>query len=108
MAFLRAQHPASTAQWVASLTGINATTIDKWLSGRSAPGFAHFGALIAAYGPELLAAAFERAPDWLSEAAQAEKRARLQDQQARIAAEMRALDAMAADGIGADGREGSR
>lgn len=63
--FLKRKHPQSTAHHVEAETGVPAGTVEKWISGKSRPGFLHFGALISVYGAELLASAYERPPRWL-------------------------------------------
>jgi hypothetical protein len=72
---LRARHPVKTAEHVAALTGEPVATIRKWLEGRARPGWRAWLKLIGVYGPDILAAAFETPPEWLDEAARAQKRA---------------------------------
>jgi hypothetical protein len=93
--FLRARHPAKTAEEVEAATfgRVSSATAKKWLAGVSNPSFFGCIALISAYGPEFLAAVMDDAPAWLSEAARAEKLAGLETEQARIAAAIAALNA---------------
>lgn len=90
-AFIRRAHPNNTAHHVEALTGVPAGTVEKWLCGKSSPGFRHFGALIAIYGPSLLAAVYPNAPAWLDKATRDERLSNLQEQQTAIEAEMRQL-----------------
>lgn len=76
VAFLRARHPIRAADNVAADAGIAADTVRKWFDRASAPSFGAMLLLIRAYGPEILAAAFERPPQWLDRAARDADRAR--------------------------------
>jgi DNA-binding phage protein len=87
--FLRARYPTKTAEIVAADTGLQATTIRQWLDRGSAPSFRATLALIAAYGPALLAIAMgDEPPEWLSRAARAERQAELEARLADTAAEL--------------------
>lgn len=84
--FLRNLYPQKTAESVAADTGLRPTTVRKWIDRGPAPSFRATLALIAAYGPALLAVAFGRnPPEWLSHAAHVEEMKRLRAEQARIA-----------------------
>ena len=65
IAFLRRAFPAATAQNVSAVTGIPASTVDKWLRGISAPDSDNLCILAAAFGPRFLAAAMPVARPWL-------------------------------------------
>lgn len=65
--WLRVRHPQKFAEHVAATTSgaVSADTARKWLHG-SAPSFFAMVALVAAYGPEFLAACYGDArPAWL-------------------------------------------
>ena len=57
VSFLRAKHPAKTAQAVAADTGLPARTVERWLTLDARPSVAAFARLVAAYGAPFLAAA---------------------------------------------------
>ena len=86
VAFLGKLHPVKTCENVAAETGIRAATVRQWVARESAPNFRALFRLMCAYGPDLLCAALDNPPRWLSEAARAEE-------QARIDAEIAALQA---------------
>jgi hypothetical protein len=90
IAFLRARHPTKTAEEIEAATRgrVGAGTAKKWLSRVSAPSFIACLALIQAYGPEFLAAVMDEHPAWLSAAARAERLAKLEREQIRIAREI--------------------
>lgn len=75
--FLRRLYPANTAANVAADTGLTEAAVQKWLSRGSSPSLAAAGRLALAYGPEILAAAWGEAPEWLTTAAMAEEESRL-------------------------------
>lgn len=89
--FLRRRHPIKTADCVAAETGVPVGTVENWLCGRAAPAGSSFAALLVAYGPAVLAAALPVVPRWVDEAARAEALARLEAEQARLAARMAEL-----------------
>lgn len=91
IAFLRARHPAKTAEEVAALTGLPADTVRKWLDRASAPSFAACFALIGAYGPDFVAAVMEHPPAWIDTAARAARREALARDIARLQAELNKL-----------------
>lgn len=93
VAFLRGRHPHRTADEVAAATRgrVPAETVRGWIRRASAPSWQAGLALVAAYGPEFLAAALGDAPGWLDAAARAEKLAALEAEQARVAAEILSL-----------------
>jgi hypothetical protein len=87
--FLRRRHPSKTVANVAAETGCTTHQVGKWLEGASAPNGAAMTALIAAYGPEFLAAVMPDAPAWLDAALQAERRAQID---AKIAQRRREIE----------------
>jgi transcriptional regulator with XRE-family HTH domain len=89
IAFFRARHPVKTADFVAAETGISRETVAQWLKRNSRPGWRHVFALIAAYGPEFLAAVYQRAPRWIDGAA---RQARQQALEAQLAATQAEID----------------
>jgi hypothetical protein len=76
-AWLRGRHPGKTAECVAADIGISVNTVRKWLSRESRPNAVAVFRLIAAYGPEFLAAVYPKAPAWLSSIVRAERLASL-------------------------------
>ncbi|MDE2106603.1 MAG: helix-turn-helix transcriptional regulator, partial [Patescibacteria group bacterium] len=72
--FLRRAHPQKTAEHVAERIGCPPETVRQWLRGHARPNFSATLALVGVYGPELLAAALPRAPQWLARALSAERR----------------------------------
>lgn len=91
--FLRAKHPEKTAPNVAAETGLPIDSVKKWLSGEALPGSGALLTLACVYGPELMAAMLNGAPAWLDHAVREQKIRELEAQQARIAAELQALEA---------------
>jgi len=91
VAFIRRLHPVKTAEHVSADIGVAADTIRKWIEGVAKPSFVAFSKLILAYGPAFLIAVYPQAPKWLDEAARRERLAALEEQQARIRAEIEAL-----------------
>jgi transcriptional regulator with XRE-family HTH domain len=77
IAFLRRIHPIKTAEAVSADTGVQASTVRKWLERASAPSFAALFRLLGAYGPEFVCACMNTPPEWLSEAARKEEARRL-------------------------------
>jgi hypothetical protein len=104
VAFLRRRHAstgAKIAEAVEADTGVSAGTVRKWLDRSSAPSFAACLALITAYGPEFLAAVFDRAPSWIDAAARAARRDQIESAIACLEAEAARLRD---DGLRDDGR----
>lgn len=90
-AWLRRRHPVKTAAAVAAETGLPEERVRKWLAGSAAPTGGSLVALLAAYGPAVLAAALTHVPAWLDESVRAEALAELERERARLAAEMEKL-----------------
>ena len=90
-AHLRRRHPVKTAACVAAAIGASERTVEKWLEGASLPSAGWFCRLIAAYGPEFLAAALPGALGWLSAARRLERLAALEAEQARVGLEIKKL-----------------
>lgn len=90
-AWLRARHPVKTAAAVAAETGLPQTRIQKWLAGAATPTGASLVALLAAYGPAVLAASMDHVPDWLDEQVRADELATLRREQERLRARMKTL-----------------
>lgn len=69
-AFLREAHPHDTAVNVAADIAVSVRTVERWLASDRAvaPRLDHFFSLIAAYGPNVLAAAYPAALGWLEDA----------------------------------------
>ena len=86
--YLRARHPAKTADHVAAVTGIPAGTVQKWLDRGSAPSARHFCCLIAAYGPGFLISVFTAAPEWLDEDAREQRATELKSEIAALEAKL--------------------
>lgn len=91
--WLRAKHPAKTAEAVEAAThgAVSVETARKIITRQSAPAFATLEALIAAYGPEFLAAALPRCPQWLVDAAERTELAEINAEQVRLEARLTAL-----------------
>jgi hypothetical protein len=85
--FFATRHPVKTAQCVAANIGASERTVEKWLDGTSTPNMHAFGRLVAAYGPEFLAACFPGC-DWLSAASRAARRENLSAELARLEREI--------------------
>ncbi|MFN3250090.1 hypothetical protein [Roseibium album] len=79
--FFRQKYPVNTAAYVAKDLGVAVRTAEGWLgSSPSAPRAAVLIKGILVYGPEFLTVLLPETPDWLSEAARNEQRAKtLQD-----------------------------
>ena len=88
-AFLhRAYNNRDVAVNVAADTGINQTTVEKWLAEASLPQAHHLVRLIGVYGPEMLAALIPTKLGWLDEAVQHDKAQRIRADIARLQAEL--------------------
>ena len=90
--FLRARHPFKTAAHVAADTGCSIEQVRKWLAGAAEPNHSATLRLIAAYGPEFLAAVMPQRFEWLDEGVRAARRAALKSE---IAARERELESLA-------------
>lgn len=66
--FLATKHPTKTAASVAADTGCSIHQIEKWIEGASAPAGLAMLRLIAAYGPEFIAAVMQPRLRWIDEA----------------------------------------
>ena len=62
--FLFAAFPYATAQHTESVTGISSGTVENWLRSRAKPSGEHLGALVSAFGPVFVAAAFPSTRQW--------------------------------------------
>lgn len=71
--FLRTAFPTSTALNVECMTGISAGTVENWIRARSRPSAEHLGALVSAFGPQFVAAAFPSTRAWTGRAVRAER-----------------------------------
>jgi hypothetical protein len=69
VAFLRRRHPIKTAIAVEAEAGVSEAAIKKLMARGTMPSFLTLGRLLAAYGPELLAATMDNPPEWLRSAA---------------------------------------
>ncbi len=88
VAYLVELYPAKTAEYVAADTGLAPDTVRKWLMRVSSPSFMACMTLIAAYGPEFLAAVMDKPPVWIDTAARAARREQLAREMAALEAEM--------------------
>lgn len=90
--YLRARHPAKTGEAVEAATRgrVRAEAFRKAEQRGGSMNAEAFAALIAAYGPDFLAAILPGL-DWLSDAARAERQRALMAEQARLSAELEAL-----------------
>jgi hypothetical protein len=61
-------------------TGIAGDNLRKWREGVSRPSWPHMLAMIWVFGPEFLAAVFDRAPNWLATAAREEMTRKLESE----------------------------
>ena len=79
--FFRDRYPAATAAAVATDLGVSLRTVEAWLgSSPREPKATQIIKAIWIYGPEFLTVLLPETPDWLSEAARNEQRAKtLQD-----------------------------
>ena len=85
IAHLRALHPVKTAECVAAATGLPVETIQTWIDRGSCPNLIGYLRVLAAYGPDFVAASMgERSPAWLTRAGQEAEIARLEAQRAEI------------------------
>jgi hypothetical protein len=97
-AFLRRLHPSKTAMNVAADTGCSAAQVEKWLEAGTLPNCVAMMRLIAAYGPEFLAAMFEAPPAWIVAACVAERGARIDSEIAQREREIDDLKSQARRG----------
>lgn len=93
IAFLRAAHPRDTAKCVAAAIDAPPETIGNWLKGKAQPSLRHFGRLMMAYGPDLVAATFPNAPAWLDAAKRDARLRKVEEAMAELKAERAALQA---------------
>lgn len=94
--YLRRLHPEKTGANVAADTRgrLSAKTVDKMLERQSAPSLPNAVILLEAYGPSFMCALMgDRAPDWLSEAGRAARRAELEAKIAALNAELEEVPA---------------
>lgn len=75
--FLRARHPVKTATNVAAETGCGVHQVKRWLEGAATPNGEAWVALIAAYGPDFIAAVMPERMGWLDAALQAREAAKI-------------------------------
>jgi hypothetical protein len=73
LAYLRQMYPTQTYYSIAADTGIAAGTIENWFMRKAKPSASHFAGLIAAYGPQFLAAVLTVKPEWVERAAKYER-----------------------------------
>lgn len=91
-AFLRAQHPVKTAEWVAAETGIPAETIAHWLKIDGRPSAAHLLALIGAYEAEFLVSIAPSLGKWLDPVRRERKLLELERRRGLIDQEIKSLE----------------
>lgn len=89
--FIRTKYPNKTAESVAADTGVGIETVKKWLDGSVRPSWDGIFALICAYGTPFMVATVLTKPKWLDDAHRRERLAALEEQQARIRAEIAEL-----------------
>ncbi len=92
--YLRRLHPGRTVDnIVADLAAwdVKNSTIAKMLERRTAPSVPLLFAMVEAYGPDFLAAAYPKQLGWLSEAARAQRKATLEARMADLKSEMERL-----------------
>lgn len=90
---LVARYPSKTADCVAADTGIKAETIQKILNRVSMPSGLVLLRLVAAYGPDFLAACMgSGAPSWLVTAEREKRAAELKARRAAIDAELAQIE----------------
>lgn len=92
-AFLRREAPLHTCAAVAARAGLPVRTVERWLTTDARPSASHFLALVDAFGPSVIRAAFSVAPAWLDDAVRAEHHRRLE---AEIGALQNELDTLMA------------
>lgn len=85
--WLKRSFPRATTHHVEAQTGIPAASVENWLHRRSQPSVQHFSILIAAFGPSLLAACFDEAPEWVDDAAKQQRRREIDEQISRLQSE---------------------
>lgn len=73
LAYLRQMYPTQTYHSIAADTGIPSGTIENWFMRKAKPSASHFAGLIAAYGPQFLAAVLTIRPEWVDRAAKYER-----------------------------------
>lgn len=91
LGFLERLYPYNTAMMVARDTRLHRPTISKWFERRSAPSAQALARLIAAYGPDFVAAMVGDSLPWLTVAAWHERRVTFEADQAVFEAEMGAV-----------------
>lgn len=91
--WLKARWPQNTAKAAARDIGAPFRTVQNWLAGTSTPSAIWIIRLIAAYGPEFLAAIMTDPPSWIDQAKIAQERAVLARQMAVLEAQTRELEA---------------
>lgn len=90
--FLRNKYPVKTEENVGADVGIRVTTVQKWLERHSAPSSIALVKMIAAYGPEFLAAVMgDYAPRWLIEKEHEARRAEIEARMAALQQELKSL-----------------
>ncbi|PSM18244.1 helix-turn-helix transcriptional regulator [Nitratireductor sp. StC3] len=62
--FLFAAFPRATAQHTEAVTGVSSGTVENWLRGRAKPSGDHLGAMVDAFGPAFVSAAFPSTRQW--------------------------------------------
>jgi hypothetical protein len=91
--YLRVKFPKDTAKQVAAVLKIKShRTVENWLLEVSCPGFYNVGQMIAAWGPEFIAAVMDEPPEWASEALAREELAELGRRTAALKARLRQPD----------------
>lgn len=90
-ALFRARHPVKTAACVAAEIGVSERAVAGWLAGEASPGLGHVASIVAAYGPDAVAAFFKTPPEWLDAVRRRARVERLVAEQQRIASEIEAL-----------------
>lgn len=91
--WLRRRWPERTAVNAAASLGASHRTVERWLSGETTPSFLWTARMIAAFGPDFLAALYESPADWLIRAQVEEERERLAREMERLARRQAALEA---------------
>jgi len=91
--FLRGRHPVKTAEMVAAdVPGLAPVQVRKWLDRGSLPSLPAMISLVAAYGPDFLAALMSRPPDWLLAAQDGAARERVAADLQRLAEQISELE----------------
>jgi hypothetical protein len=89
--FLRRRHPRRTPEAVAAQSGLPPESVRRWLKGGVWPSGRAVVALVANYGPELIAGTLKRRPPWRDEAARRAARLELRRQSEALRLEAEAL-----------------